>query len=460
MSPRKPNDDKPIKRIKTGAFERQWQLTKTGIKAGSVAGTQMWGSLLLKKEQRQQRNSRILSEQAQYLADELGKLKGAVVKVGQMMALYGEHILPVEVTSALRSLEENTTALAWSAIEPLLLKQLGAAFTEFEIEQTPIGAASLAQVHKARHKPSGAIVCLKVQYPGVADAIDSDIASVMRLLRLANLVKSDKSTNEWLEEIRRLLNEEVDYQLEAQKSEHFHQLLAGHPVLRVPKVYQQYSSKTLLVSSFEAGVAVNDPQLSKYSQTQRNLLGQTFLQLFLDEVFQWGMLQTDPNFGNYRIRQNPQGQVELVLLDFGSVMRYPDSFLRPLKNIVLAAYADDAEGVRQASIDLGILEDSYPDKVHEDFAALCFLLLEPFTHPHKGCPDDALNQAGAYRWANSQLPKRAAKHAAHSAMSRYFAMPPKEFAFVSRKLLGVYSFIAALTAEFNPDDMLKAYIDP
>lgn len=83
MSPRKPNDDKPIKRIKTGAFERQWQLTKTGIKAGSVAGTQMWGSLLLKKEQRQQRNSRILSEQAQYLADELGKLKGAVVKVGQ-----------------------------------------------------------------------------------------------------------------------------------------------------------------------------------------------------------------------------------------------------------------------------------------------------------------------------------------------------------------------------------------
>ena len=199
MSPRKSKNDKPIKRIKTGSFERQWQLTKSGIKASSVAGTQMWGSLLLNKDKRQQRNSRILSEQAQYLADELGKLKGALVKVGQMMALYGEHILPQEVTEAFRSLEENTTALVWSAIKLILMEQLGDAFNDFSIEQTPLGAASLAQVHKALHKPTGEYVCLKVQYPGVADAIDSDIASVMRLLRLANVIKADASTNEWLE---------------------------------------------------------------------------------------------------------------------------------------------------------------------------------------------------------------------------------------------------------------------
>ncbi len=457
MSPRKPKDEKPIKRIKTGAFERQWQLTKSGIKASSVAGTQMWGSLLLNKDKRQQRNSRILSEQAQYLADELGKLKGAVVKVGQMMALYGEHILPEEVTLAFRSLEENTTALAWSAIEPILIEQLGDAYADFEVEEVPLGAASLSQVHKALHKPSGDYVCLKVQYPGVANAIDNDIASVMRLLRLANLVKSDPSTNDWLEEIRRLLNEEVDYQLETEKSEYFYRLVAGHPILRVPKVYPQYSSKTLLVNSFEAGVAVNAAEVLTYSQAQRNLLGKTFLQLFLDEVFQWGMLQTDPNFGNYRIRQSAQGEVELVLLDFGSVMRYPDSFLQPLKNIVLSAYDKNAQGIRQASIDLGIMQDDYPENVHQDFAQLCYLLLEPFTHQHNGCPDHALNSQGEYRWASSQLPRRAAKHAAQSAMSRYFAVPPKEFAFVSRKLLGVYSFIAALEAEFNPGEMLAAY---
>lgn len=454
----KPDDDKPLKRIKTGAFERQWQVTKAGLKAGSVAGTQMWGSLLLGKEKRQQRNSRILTRQAQYLADELGKLKGAVVKIGQMMALYGEHLLPEEVTTALRTLEEQTTALAWPVIEQTLQQNLGERFADFEVDPQPVGAASLAQVHKAIHRPSGKTVCLKIQYPGVADAIDSDLDSVMRLLTLTRMIKSDASVSDWLDEIRRLLYQEVDYALEAEKTQHFHQLLQQHPLLRVPQVYPQYSNKTLLVTSFEAGIAVSDSRIQQFSQAQRNLLGKAFLQLFLQEVFEWGMLQTDPNFGNYRLRHNAQGQPQLVLLDFGSVMAYPDSFLQPLQHIMIGAYTNNMAMLRQASIDLGIMQPDFPDRVHTDFAELCCLLLEPFTHQHRGCPAQALSSNGEYRWAASQLPKRAAKQAANSAMSRYFVVPPKEFAFVSRKLLGVYSFIAALDAEFNPDGLLDQYL--
>lgn len=457
MKTRKPDQDKPIKRLKTGAFERQWQVTKAGIKASSVAGSQMWGSLLLSKEKRQERNSKILSEQAQYLADELGKLKGAVVKIGQMMALYGEHLLPEEVTTALRTLEEGTTALHWSLIEKTLKQNLGSAYKDFTIEREPIGAASLAQVHKAVHIPTGDIVCLKVQYPGVADAIDSDLNSVLRLLTLANFIKRDADVETWLEEIRRLLYQEVDYLLEAKKTEQFYKLLKGHPVLKVPKVYAQYTSKTLLVTSFEEGIAVSDPAVAEFTQAQRNLLGKTFLQLFIEEVFEWGILQTDPNFGNYRIRKNAKGKPELVLLDFGSVIDYPESFLKPLQQVMLGAYSNDMPMIRQATIDLGVMKAEFPEAVHTDFAALCCLLLEPFTHQHKGCPKEALNSKGEYRWAKSQLPKRAAKHAGNSAMSRYFAVPPKEFTFVSRKLLGVYSFIAALDAEFNPDKMLEPY---
>lgn len=447
---------KSLKRIKTGAFERQWQLTKSGIKAGSVASTQMWGSMWLSKDKRQQRNSRILSEQAQYLAEEMGKLKGAVVKVGQMMALYGQYLLPEEITQALRQLEENTAALDWQVIEAILQANLGEQYHEFAIDPMPLGAASLAQVHKAVRHSTGEQVCLKVQYPGVADAIDSDINSVVRLLRIMQVLKTDNASDSWLDEIRRLLYAEVDYHLEAEKTQQFYDYLQGHPVLRVPKVYKEYSHKTLLVTSFEQGFAVNDPQVKTLSQAQRNLLGKSFLDLFLREVFEWGEIQTDPNFGNYRLRASDE-HAELVLLDFGSVMSYPNSFLIPLQNIVKGAYSNDAALIRQASIELGIMQDEFPDSVHEDFAELCFLLLEPFSHQHKGCPKQALNDEGEYRWAYSKLPKRAAKHAAQSAMSRYFVMPPKEFAFVSRKLLGVYTFIAALEAEFNPPDLQQYF---
>lgn len=453
MSDKKSDKKNALKRIKTGAFERQWQLTKSGIKAGSRASTQMWGSMWLNKEKRQQRNSRILSEQAHYLVEEMGKLKGAVVKVGQMMALYGQYLLPEEISEALRELEENTTALAWPIIEDVLKANLGAAYDDFLIESDVLGAASLAQVHQAVLKTTQEPVCLKVQYPGVAQAIDSDINSVVRLLRLMRLLKTDSHSDSWLDEIRRLLHAEVDYQLEAEKTQRFCQYLQNDAVCRVPTVYPQYSNNTLLVTSFESGFAVNDAAVQAFSQEQRNQLGQAFLSLFLREVFEWGEIQTDPNFGNYRVRVTEQGQAELVLLDFGSVMSYPDSFLIPLRQIVIGAYRNDKTLIRQASIDLGIMRDDFPDVVHKDFAQLCLLLLEPFTHQHSGCPEQALNAQGEYCWAHSKLPKRAAKHAAQSAMSRYFVMPPKEFAFVSRKLLGVYSFIAALSAEFNPPDL-------
>lgn len=460
MSRRKTDKHKTLKRIKTGALERQWQITRAGITAGGRATTSMWGSAFLPKDKRQQRNRRIMSEQAQYLADELGRLKGSVVKIGQMIALYGEHLLPEEVTSALRTLEEKTTALEWPAIERALLQELGKqALADFDIEPEPIGAASLAQVHRATHCASGRQLCLKIQYPGVADAIDSDFDSVVRLLRITRLLGSDDSIEEWLEEIRSLLHHEVDYEREALMTQAFAARLADDPVFRVPVVDSRYSSARLLVSSYESGVAVNDPQVAAIDQAERNRMGKAFLQLFLRELFQWGQLQTDPNFGNYRIRTDSQGRGEIVLLDFGSVINYPDSFLLPVRQMLLGAYTLDRQAVKQGAIDLGIMQQDFPENVQEDFADLCFLLMEPFIHRHTSCPGDALNAQGEYRWAQSRLPKRAARHAARSAMSRYFAIPPKDFAFLSRKLLGVYSFISALGAEFDAQGMLDTFID-
>lgn len=456
---RKSKDEDRLKRIKTGRWERQWSITKAGLTAGAQASAGMLGSAFLPSSLRSLQQKKILSEQSQYLANELGKLKGSVVKVGQIMALYGEHILPEEVTDAFRTLEEQTQSLQWQAIELVLKDELGKYYNDFDIEHDPIGAASLAQVHKAIHKQSGDLVCLKVQYPGVAESIESDLGSIVRLLKLTRMINVGVQFDEWIGEVRKLLLFEVDYTREARMTQHFASLLASDPLFVVPQVYEKYSTSRLLVSSFEAGFAVNDPQVLMIPQATRNQLGQAFLQLFIHEMFDWGDMQTDPNFGNYRIQKNSKGEYKLVLLDFGAVLHYEESFLKPVKSIVLGACSNRYEQIKQGAIDFGMMKAEYPEEVHRDFAGLCTLLVEPFTYQYGSAPADAITVEGTYRFARSDLPKRAAKYAAKSALSKYFAIPPKEFAFLSRKLLGVYSFVSALEAEFNPQAMLESYFD-
>ena len=452
-----------LDKIKTGKWQRQWSVAKAGITAGTGTAGQMLGTAFLQKDKREQRHKQILSQQAQYLAHELGKLKGSIVKVGQLMALYGEHVLPEEVTEALRALEEQTLSLSWQAIEPILQQQLGVHFDEFIIDPEPIGAASLAQVHRAQHKVTGESLCLKVQYPQVADAIDADIDSIVTLLKLLRLVKADHGFNDWVDEMRHLLHLEVDYLREAQMTQRFYNRLIDHECFKVPKIYSQYCTPTLLVNSFEPGCSVSSSEVAALSQSRRNRLGRVFLQLFIDELFRWGEIQTDPNFGNYRILIDDSGGEDdkIVLLDFGAVLQYEDDFLQPVKDMLLGAYRDDDARIIDGAIALGIMQSQFPEEVLRDFVILCRLLVEPFVHSSgqklQQAPDAAVSANGEYCWAQSRLPRRAGKHAATSAMSKHFIVPPKEFAFLSRKLLGVYSFIAALDAEFNPDNMLDNF---
>src|SRR5690554_6680920 len=161
-------DRKTVKRVKTGSFERRLSMATAGIFAGAKYATLSAGTLFTAKDKRDERRKEILSSQAQELVTELGKLKGSVVKIGQMMALFGEHFLPEEVTAALHTLENSTTALEWPAIERHLRKELGELkLAELEIDPEPIGAASLGQVHRAVRKSDGKELVLKIQYPGV-----------------------------------------------------------------------------------------------------------------------------------------------------------------------------------------------------------------------------------------------------------------------------------------------------
>lgn len=449
-----------VKRIKTGGFERRLSLASAGVVVGAKAATHLWANALTPKDKRQQRRKKMMGEQAQYLADELGKLKGSVVKIGQVMALYGEHVLPEEVTAAFRTLEEQTTAVQWSVVKKALQEELGSELlAELEIDKKPIGAASLGQVHRAVRKSDGFELCLKVQYPGVADAIDSDLNDVTMILRWTKMITMGKDFDDWLDEVREMLYREVDYCLEAETTDRFGDLLKSDKRFIVPTVLPEYCTGRVLATSFEEGFVVNGDEVAAMPQKSRDLLGKAFLELFFREVYEWSELQTDPNFGNYRIRPRDtrDGIDRVVLLDFGAVKRYSDDFIEPVKSMIMGAYLHDIAMIKKGALDLQIMQSEYPDEVQESFAELCMMLIEPLNYECGDLPAGALNEKDGYRWNDSDLPKRVAKQAAKSAFSRYFSIPPKEFTFLSRKLLGVYSFIAALGAEFDGRDVIGRY---
>ncbi len=456
-----PTNGKPtVQKIKTGSFERRLSLTRAGLIAGTRMAGDMAASLFGNKAQREEKRRKAMSRQAQYLVDELGQLKGSMTKIGQVMALYGEHFLPPEVTEALHTLEDKTVALDWSIIRGVLYEQLGDhRMAELVVESEPIGTASLGQVHRARIKATGEQICLKIQYPGVARAIDADLNAVAQVLKLARLVSMGPAFDDWLEEVRTMMHREVDYRLEAATTAHFGTLVADDPRFVVPKVYPEYSTDRVIATRYEPGEHVSSPRVAALPARRRNRLGRAALDNFLKELFVWHEIQTDPNFGNYRIRIDPQGEEDqIVLLDFGAVQKYPPSFINPVCDMIAAAYHEDLAGVIEGGIALHFMQRDWPASVLEEFGRVCMAVLEPLARNAREIHPECYNAAGEYRWQASDLPTRIAKRATRSAISRYFRIPPKEFVFLNRKLVGVYTFISVLNAEFNGETLLARYL--
>lgn len=450
-----------VSRIKTGALERRFTLARAGFMAGAKFALHSAGNLFTAAEDREQRQREILSEQAQYLVKELGKLKGSVVKVGQMMALLGEHFLPVEVTTALHTLESDTTALAWPAMVRHLRAELGERMDELDIETEPLGAASLGQVHKARRKSDGRELALKIQYPGVAAAIDSDLQALVQLLKLTRLVPITEEFNSWLDEVHAMLSREVNYHLELDTTRHFGEILRDDPRFRVPDVFPEYSTGSVLCTSFEHGVGVSDPKVLSLPQERRNLIGHAIMDICCQEVFVWSKMQTDPNFGNYliQIAASPGDHDRIVLLDFGAFRDFDEKVLGPGKEMIRASYYRDRHRLLRALNDLNFLNKNVPDAVLDQFVELCFMAVEvladPDVHP---MPAYVLNDRREYLWGKSDLPDRVMAKASRAALTTHFDVPPKEFIFLARKLLGAYTFLHVIRAEVRGDTILRKYL--
>lgn len=439
--------------IPLSAFGRSLSASIAGARAGgALALDAALGRMLPAWKQ----HSTVTRSEAHRFVAELGRLKGTYVKVGQMCALLGEHFLPPELTEALHELEAQTQPLPWRVMEPVLQHNLGAAYSLLDIDPTALAAASLAQVHRARIKASGEEIVLKVLYPGVRDTIDADFNAVVRLLKMTRWLKAGRALDDWLEDMRTQLHLEVDYLHEARMTQRMAALVATDARYCVPSVYPQFSNSVVLALQYVPGEMVTSERVAQLPLQRRNLLAVAMLDLFLNEVYAWDVMQTDPNFGNYRVRVGSTSD-QLILLDFGALMECSRSFLDALGTTISAGQQGDQPGVVHGLTQLGCLTPTSSAHAQRTFSDFCLRLLEPLRDP-ASLPPEHLNAQGAYRWGASELMKRAGLQAAESAASRHFSTPAREFAFVARKLTGVFTFIAVLGAEFNGADVLKQHV--
>ncbi len=458
-----------MKKIKSSPFSRGLALAKVSLSAGAKIASHQVSTLFASEERKTKHFNQMVSDQMSLVSEELGQLKGSLMKVGQLLSTYGEHFLPAEANQFLKSLQNQSPPLDWSEIVKSLQSELGAEkLAELEIEPTAIGAASLGQVHKARIRKTGELLALKVQYPGVDKAVNGDLKALKSILSMTQWLspKDDKTQqknryDQLFQEVRLMLQQEVNYQQEQALTEEFHQLLQDDTRFVVPKTYPRYSTQRVLATSFEEGLSIDSPEILALSQSRRNQLAQSFLALYFKELFQFQAMQTDPHFGNYRIRlAQPKGQREecqdqIVLLDFGAVKKIPELYLRAYHKMIQGSYLRDEALLIEGAQGLHYLTPGDSAEQNDTFIHLCYLITEPFFIPGTpGVPPQLFNSQGHYRWGESDLPKRVALTG--PALFKQFRTrtPPQESTFLDRKLAGVFVFLARLKAEIPSREIL------
>jgi predicted unusual protein kinase regulating ubiquinone biosynthesis (AarF/ABC1/UbiB family) len=366
------NDKSPIP---TGWLQRGAKLAgQTGKSAFRFVGTR--AKSFVAPERAQEFLDGFHHETAQQLVDMLGQMKGAAMKVGQLASFY-EFATPGEYLStykdALTMLQNSAPPMRPEASRSVIEEEFGRAVEQVfdDFEDHPVAAASIGQVHRAK-LPSGETVAVKVQYPGVDQAVNADLKNVAAMTKLAVAIAPNIDPKEVATEVRERITEELDYRREASNQTHFAQLFSGHPFIVVPKIFPEYCTTRVLTQEFIEG----EPFLSSldWAQPDKDRLAEIVFRFFYGSLYRFLLFSADPHPGNYLLL--PRGKV--AFLDFGLVRAIDPGTLDLLLEITQALITDDRDRGRLALEGLGILNRRTPeiDAVWEHLKALNTPILE------------------------------------------------------------------------------------
>lgn len=377
------------------------------------------------------------------LSDRLAEMRGAAMKIGQLISMEAGEFIPPELNELLSRLRKNAYSMPLGEVATVLNRNWGKGWEENfpQFIFTPVASASIGQVHKARLL-DGTQVAIKIQYPGVRDSIDADINNISSLLKIMNLVPQHIDIEHLLEDARRQLHHEADYLGEAEHLFNFRNLLADDNRFQIPAVLPEWSTDEVLCMEYLEGQPVE--YLNRQSIEQRNRVGTSLLELSLRELFDWGLVQTDPNFANFQY--NPESR-KIQLFDFGASRTYPLQRTEVFRRLIIHTLNDDREAILLAAQETGYLNatDSAPYKelVIELISTACEPLLA----------------RGIYNFAESDLASRMADMTLRLRSSQLAGqLPPPDVLFLHRKLGGIYLLLNHIKAEVDVYAVMKPYL--
>ncbi|MBK1722184.1 ABC1 kinase family protein [Thiocystis violacea] len=384
-------------------------------------------------------------EAFQRITNRLSHMRGAMMKMGQLMSMDGSDVLTPEAAAILGALCNRAEPMPLSQLAPLLETEYGKdwnrRFRRFAF--TPIAAASIGQVHRAE-TADGRHLALKIQFPGVRESIDSDMDNLGFLSRAIGMSAKGMDLKPMLDEARRQLHQEADYEAEANALEAYRGLIGDGTHYFVPEVHRDFSTGRILAMDFADGIAIDQLAETSFTREDRDRAANLVMELVLRELFEFSLVQTDPNFGNF-LYQADTGRV--VLLDFGSTHPVPPAIASGYRDLIRAAMAEDRVAMYQSAIALGFAREDTQRAQVDGMLELMRLSSEMMRHQ------------GPYDFGASDLFKRIYDQGQQLYYEgAYSQLPDPSSVFLYRKFLGAFLLCRRLRARVDMPRLLEPYL--
>jgi predicted unusual protein kinase regulating ubiquinone biosynthesis (AarF/ABC1/UbiB family) len=421
----------------TSRARRNAQVAAVGARVGVATVASRARQVFADAERKEELRSDLQFRTAAEVAATLGSMKGALMKLGQMASFVDEG-LPEPLRQALSQLQADAPPMSPQLAAEVIERELGShpdvLFEEWD--EVPIAAASIGQVHRAITR-DGRAVAVKVQYPGIAEAITSDLGNADLLFGAISMAFPAFDRGPLVEELRTRLAEELDYEREARNQEQFARFFEGHPFLHVPAVHADLSSARVLTTELATGARFSE--VETWDQEQRDLAGEALFRFVFRSLYRFRAFNADPHPGNYLFR--PDGRV--TFLDFGLVRHFDEHEVSTFESLIRHMVIEhDPEAFRRAVEHAGLLTPQAPVTTEE--------VTDYFGHFYRW-----IREGGVLTWSGELASSnvRQVFNAAHP-VTKHTTVPPS-FVFIQRINLGLYGILGRLRATANWRDIAE-----
>ncbi len=321
--------------MQTKRAGRTAELARMSARTGTNYASMKARSVLASEERRAELRSEFELQSAEQVVEVLGNMRGAMMKLGQM-ASYLDQGLPEPVRDALKQLQADAPPMSYALVEEVVLAESGSLPDELfaEFERMPIAAASIGQVHRAVTH-SGMKVAVKVQYPGVNEAVAADLENSDLIFSMLGMMFPGLDPKPIVEELRERIVEELDYRIEADNQRLFADAFRGHPFIHIPEVVDELCFKRMLTTEFAEGSTFTE--VLEWSDEERQLTAECLYRFAFGAIYQLHAFNGDPHPGNYIF--NPGGRI--TFLDFGLCKRFTAEEVKVFEDMIVAMVIDD-----------------------------------------------------------------------------------------------------------------------